>query len=166
MLMVIKALDLAAEAHRGQERKGTGLPYIVHPITVSYLLLKYKISKKIEDLMCATILHDTIEDTGITFLDIATQFSPLTATLVQELTSDLEEIKLIGKLEYLKKKMVSMSSYGLVLKLLDRLANVMDMPTEKTRKDTIELLNCIVDNRKLSGTHYRIINDIMDLIKI
>lgn len=162
--MVVKALNLAAEGHLGQERKGTGLPYIVHPVTVSYLLLKYKVSKKIEDLMCATILHDAIEDTSITFVDIAKEFSPLTATLVQELTSDQEEIKLIGKLEYLKKKMVAMSSYGLVLKLLDRLANVMDMPTEQTKKDTIELLDHITRNRKLSGTHHRIINDIINII--
>ncbi len=163
--MVVKALNIAAEAHRGQERKGTQLPYIIHPVTVSYLLLKYKVSKKIEDLMCATILHDTIEDTNITFLNIAEEFSPLTATLVQELTSDVAEITRIGKLEYLKKKMVGMSSYGLVLKLLDRLANVMDAPTEQTKIDTKQLMLHIQYNRKLSGTHRNIITDILKCIE-
>lgn len=158
--MIIKALNIAAEAHRNQERKGTQLPYIIHPVSVCFMVAKYKTSKRAEELQVAALLHDVIEDTNLTFIDIATEFTPLVATLVQELTSDELEIKEIGKSAYLKKKMVAMSSYGLVLKLLDRLVNIMDRPSAKYVEDTKELLHHIEHNRKLTGTQRNIIEDL------
>lgn len=161
-MLVIKAIQFAAKAHEGQTRKGTGLPYVTHPIIASYLLVKYKESKHIDQLMAAAILHDTLEDTDTNFIELATEFTPMVAGLVLELTSDKKEIERVGKNNYMKKKLLGMSSYALVIKLVDRLSNIMDAPTDKMRSDTRELLEFIEVNRKLSETQKRIVSDIRD----
>lgn len=56
-----KALLLAAKAHEGQARKGTALPYIVHPVGVAALVAKYGGD---EDQQIAGLLHDVLEDAG------------------------------------------------------------------------------------------------------
>lgn len=159
-MLVLKALQYAMKKHEGQVRKVSNEPYISHPLKVSYLLATFKKSKKIDELLCAALLHDTIEDTDATFNEIASEFTPLVASLVFELTSDEDQIKAIGKKEYLKKKMVAMSSYGLTLKLVDRLANLMDHPSDKQKSDTVEILIHLKQNRKLNETQKRIIDEI------
>lgn len=158
--MLIKAIQFAADAHKGQVRKGTNLPYITHPFIVATLLSKYKTSVRHEELQCACILHDTLEDTATSFVELATEFTPLVATLVQELTSCDDEIAKLGKNEYLKKKLLALTPYALTIKLADRLSNVMDMPSEKCLSDTEELLNHIAKNRKLNDTQRAICDDI------
>jgi len=160
-MLIIKALQFAAEKHRGQTRKVSGLPYITHPIIVSELLRKYKTSKVLAQLIVAALLHDVLEDTDTTLNEISNEFGSMVAGLVLELTSDKEEIKKLGKNKYLKKKMISMTSYALVIKLVDRLSNILDNPTEKYCKDTLELIAFIERKRKiLSKTHKKIIKDI------
>ena len=70
-MLVIKALNFAAEAHRDQIRKFSELPYIVHPMTVALWVTHFKPqSKNIVSLQCAAILHDTKEDTNVDYPDI------------------------------------------------------------------------------------------------
>ena len=157
-MLVIKALNFAAEAHRDQIRKFSELPYIVHPMTVALLVTHFKPqSKNIVSLQCAAILHDTKEDTNVDYPDIYNEFGMMTTSLVFELTSDQDEIDKIGKLEYFKKKFIGYSSYALFLKLLDRLANIIDKPTEKTIEDTKILIKHLKDNRALSDTQVKVI---------
>ena len=158
--MVLDALLFANEKHEGQSRKGTGLPYITHPLAVSYLVAKFKKSKHLTEIVVACILHDILEDTATTFAELAERFTPLVASLVLELTSDKLEIASIGKLEYLKKKMEGMSSYALVIKLADRLHNISDHPTEKTVRDTVELVQHIAKKRKLTLPQRQLAHDI------
>lgn len=160
MNTILKAIQFATRKHRGQRRKVSGAPYITHPILVSYLVAKYKASKRFEELIAAALLHDTLEDTKTTFQELARHFSPLVVTLVQELTSDEQQIKKLGKNEYLKRKLVGLSSYALTLKLIDRLANVKDSPTEKYVRDTVELINHLRRYRRLSKTQAQIAFDI------
>ena len=61
--IITKAINTAATLHDGQERKGDGLPYIVHPFSVALILMEYS---QDEDVIVAGLLHDTIEDTGYT----------------------------------------------------------------------------------------------------
>lgn len=61
--MIYKALEIAAKAHRNQNRKGTDIPYITHPAAVALMLCKAGCS---EDVIATGILYDTIEDTTIT----------------------------------------------------------------------------------------------------
>ena len=161
--MILKAIEFSTLKHEGQVRKGTGKPYITHPIMVSYVLAQYKQSKNIEELICAALLHDTLEDTDTSFVEIANEFTPLVASLVLELTNDDNIISQIGKLEYFKIKWLGLSNYGLILKLADRLSNLKDMPTKQTVKDTLELSNHLIKNRKLTASQGAIVTDIKNI---
>jgi (p)ppGpp synthase/HD superfamily hydrolase len=61
--VVFKAVEVAARAHAGQFRKGTNMPYIVHPIGVLAILLEAGCS---DAVAAAGVLHDVLEDTPIT----------------------------------------------------------------------------------------------------
>lgn len=164
-----QVLDYATKAHSGQTRSG-GEPYIGHPVRVAQTIEKYKKSHNIDALIAAAYLHDTIEDTDTTHEALHDLFGGLVASLVLELTSDLEEIKRVGKKEYLAKKMAhDMSSYGLVIKLADRLDNVQDIATAKDEKwrtrykaETLHIMDYIEKNRVLSGTHKKLVDMIRD----
>jgi (p)ppGpp synthase/HD superfamily hydrolase len=159
--MVLDALLFATEQHDGQVRRGTDLPYITHPIAVSYIVAQFKRSRHLPELVIAAILHDVLEDTETSFADLAARFTPLVASLVHELTSDAAEIARVGKLEYLKSKMVGMSSYALVIKLADRLHNISDRPTPKMVGDTLEILAHIQKARRLTVTQQHLVERII-----
>jgi len=162
-----KALQFATQAHLGQTRSG-GEPYITHPMRVAEIVKQYKQSHNIEALIDAALLHDTLEDTDTTHEALKDLFGGLTASLVKELTSDLEKIKEVGKSKYLANKMAhELTSWALVIKLADRLDNVQDIATAKTpewrsryKKETEDMLSYLESNRELSGTHQKLINAI------
>ena len=83
MTVVKKALEFATEAHRGQVRKYTGEPYIVHPIEVMEL-----VKQVIDDpeMQAAALLHDVVEDTPVSINEIKDEFGPRVAALVSDLT--------------------------------------------------------------------------------
>lgn len=163
MKMVLEAYRFAEKKHSGQFRKKSGIPYVAHPIAVSYIVSSCKKSKHLEEILTASILHDTLEDTDTNFTELAQEFSPLVASLVLELSNDEQAIKELGKLEYQKKKLVGISSYALVIKLADRLHNISDNPTDKMVLDTMQLLDYLCLNRKLSGTQEKLVADIRQL---
>lgn len=163
-----KALAYATKAHKGQFRSD-GSEYIKHPERVADYVKSFKKSHNLDALISAAFLHDTIEDTDTTHEDLEKMFGGLVAGLVKELTSDKDAIEKIGKKEYLSRKMETMSSYALVVKLADRLDNVQDIATAKTpewrqkyKKETMGILVRLEKNRKLSGTHKKIIKAIKD----
>ena len=161
-MLVVKAISFAAEKHKGQERRGSGLPYVTHPIIVMELAQKYKgYSKHINEIKCAALLHDVLEDTTCTYLELEREFGPLVATIVMELTSDDVLIKEIGKNEYLKQKMIKMSKYAFILKLLDRYSNIIDGPTKKYVNNTLEMMDFLKTNRvDITDKQIKIIGDI------
>ena len=59
--MIDDAIEFATKAHEGQFRKGTRRPYIVHPIEVADIV---STMTNDEEVICAAVLHDTIEDCG------------------------------------------------------------------------------------------------------
>lgn len=69
--------------HAGQLRKYTGEPYHVHPFEVARILRGVGAS---EDLQIAGLLHDVIEDCGVTAMQLEAQFGPRVAALVQMVT--------------------------------------------------------------------------------
>jgi len=73
------AIELAARAHHRQVRKGTEVPYVVHPLAVAGILIR---AKGPEPLVIAGVLHDTIEDTPVTIDEIRFQFGQAVADLV------------------------------------------------------------------------------------
>jgi len=162
--LLAKAISFAQEKHKGQTRKATGLPYITHLAGVATLVKIFKRAKPIEELVCAAYLHDTLEDTETTELELMVEFGPLVTQLVSELTSDKNEIEKTSKVGYLKKKLCGISSYALTLKLCDRLHNLSDNPTDKTINETRKILGYLQAYRKLNATQRKIVAQIKYLI--
>lgn len=75
-----QALQFAARAHRRQVRKGTDIPYIVHAVHVSVILLRHRFD---EDVVIAGLLHDVVEDCGVTPQELAALFGAEVARLVE-----------------------------------------------------------------------------------
>lgn len=73
------AIVYAAEKHDTQARKGTSIPYLVHPMNVCKILLRYGAGL---DLAMAGVLHDVVEDTEATTEEIAERFGARVAELV------------------------------------------------------------------------------------
>ncbi len=78
-----EALRLAVTLHRHQTRKGSGLPYIVHPIHVSVILLRHGFSI---EAAIAGLLHDIVEDQGYDLDDITERFGPRIVEMVDALS--------------------------------------------------------------------------------
>lgn len=172
---IIKAYNYAEKAHEGQMRKFSGLPYFSHPKGVAGLIEEVRTS---ESLVIASLLHDVIEDTDRTYGDIVDLFGYKIADLVLELTSDPIEQKKLGKKIYLGIKMVNMSNDALLVKLADRLHNILYLQEDivpmkfiiKYYKETRFLMQHLKDERSLLGDKHLIlmgkIDTILDFLEI
>ncbi len=80
---VQRAMDFAADAHMHQKRKYSGRPYIEHPLAVARMVRRFDHD---EDMIIAALLHDTVEDTSVTLIDIRQAFGTGVAALVSDLT--------------------------------------------------------------------------------
>lgn len=78
--LIDSAIEVAAKAHGEQKRKGTDIPYIVHPFSVGILLSQLNCS---DEVIAAGILHDTLEDTAITLEFIRKNFGERVASIVK-----------------------------------------------------------------------------------
>ena len=77
------ALHVAYRAHYGQTRKGDGSPYVSHPIEVAHMLHEAVCDPQV---VAAGLLHDAIEDGGITAGEIADEVGAVVASLVEAMT--------------------------------------------------------------------------------
>jgi len=153
------------KAHEGQVRRGSNLPYIVHPISVYAVVKKYKESKNIEAILCAAILHDTMEDCGVSYKEIAERFGIFVANLVFELTNNELEKERLGKEAYIDQKLLKLTSYGLVIKLADMLDNASDNPTPHMMKRIQHHMDFLKENRILTHTQHLIYDQILILLR-
>lgn len=163
MQLTKKAISHAMELHRGQVRQVSGLPYITHPIEVYSIVKKYKESHNIDNICAAAVLHDTMEDCGISYDLLKIEYNPMIADLVMEVTNDNRMMLLYGgKRNYINQKLNKISSYALVIKLADILSNVTDNPTEAQIKRIKHHYDFLASSnaRKLSETHKRILDQI------
>lgn len=80
-----KAIEFSALAHKDQLRKGTDIPYISHPFEVAQILTENKCS---QEVIVAGLLHDTVEDAGISIDEIGKEFGATVAYLVSALTEN------------------------------------------------------------------------------
>lgn len=74
------ALTFAERQHRGHVRKGTGFPYVCHLLAVAGCVLE---SGGDEDEAIAALLHDVVEDTGVTVGDLRARFGDRVAEIVE-----------------------------------------------------------------------------------
>ena len=123
--LIEEAYELAEKAHAGQTRK-TGEPYIIHPVSVAYILAELEMDK--EGVMAA-LLHDVVEDTGYTLEDLKMLFGEEVAFLVDGVTK-LSQFHYKDKedqqLENFRKMFLAMAKdiRVVVIKLADRLHNM------------------------------------------
>ena len=87
--LIERAYKVANDAHKNQARK-SGEPYIIHPLCVAIILADLEMDK---ETIAAGILHDVVEDTVMTTDELAKEFSPEIALLVDGVTK-------LGQLSY------------------------------------------------------------------
>ena len=86
--MIEKAEAFATKAHEGQYRKSDGKPMVTHPIRVANLLRSAGFP---EEVVIAGYLHDTVEDTDVTFEDIEREFGAEVRYIVAGNTEDKDK---------------------------------------------------------------------------
>ncbi|MCL5091028.1 MAG: RelA/SpoT family protein [Patescibacteria group bacterium] len=125
-LLIRKAFDFADLVHQGQKRK-SGEPYIVHPLTVANILADYRLDTT---SIVVGLLHDTLEDGNIKFTDLVKEFGTEIADLVNGVTKvgeiPLGEAKEEEFVENLRKMILAMAKdiRVIIVKLADRLHNM------------------------------------------
>ncbi|WP_033258476.1 MULTISPECIES: HD domain-containing protein [Kitasatospora] len=121
--LLTRAYRLAEESHRGQTRK-SGEPYITHPLAVTMILAQLGADTT---TLVASLLHDTVEDTEVTLEQVAEDFGPEVAYLVDGVTK-LEKVDFgaAAEPETFRKMLVATGDdvRVMVIKLADRLHNM------------------------------------------
>jgi hypothetical protein len=123
---ILKAASFAAKKHRAQKRKDAEeSPYIGHPLRVAELIADIG---GIDDpeIICAALLHDTIEDTDATYDELQCIFGEKVTKLVREVTDDKSLPKQTRK-ELQIEHAPSLSAGAVLIKLADKCSNVYDL---------------------------------------
>ena len=82
--MLERAIEFATQAHSGQYRKYTGEPYINHPLAVMEIVRG--VPGHTEEMLVAAVLHDVVEDTDVSLMEITEKFGNVVSDLVLHLT--------------------------------------------------------------------------------
>lgn len=122
----IEAVAFAAEKHSNQRRKNADAsPYINHPIQLAQVLANEGGIVN-TDVLCAAVLHDTLEDTDTTEAELKKLFGPKIASIVVEVTDDKSLPKEVRKQMQIDHAPHSSHEAKLV-KLADKICNLRDM---------------------------------------
>ncbi|WP_458527412.1 bifunctional GTP diphosphokinase/guanosine-3',5'-bis pyrophosphate 3'-pyrophosphohydrolase [Onishia taeanensis] len=143
---VKRAFYYAEQAHDGQRRR-SGEPYVTHPLAVANILANMHMDHQ---ALMAAMLHDVIEDTGVSKKALAKQFGEPVAELVDgvsKLTQITFEDKAVAQAENFQKMVLAMSRdiRVIIVKLADRLHNMRTLgalrPDKKRRiaRETLEI---------------------------
>ena len=160
------AYRFADEAHLGQIRNG-GLPYITHPIAVAQQCAEWKLDAQ---ALMAALLHDAIEDCGVTKPELIERFGAPVAELVDGLTK-LEKLEFNtreeNQAESFRKMLLAMARdvRVILIKLADRSHNMRtlsDVPRSKWNRisrETLDIYAPIAHRLGLNAT-YRELQDL------
>ena len=165
---VKKAYNFALEAHQNQKRE-EGVPYIIHPVAVAKILTELKLDSA---TITTGLLHDTIEDTKVTYESVKKEFGEEVANLVDGVTkiSALEDKASSdsSKAENFRKLILATSKdiRVLLVKLADRLHNMRTINFVKDKdkiirkaKETMEIYAPLADRMGMN----RIRDELEDL---
>lgn len=139
------AYETAVRAHEGQKRK-SGEPYVIHPMAVADMLADMKMDA---DTVIAGLLHDTVEDTSMTYADVKNLFGVTVADLVDGVTklsrlpsATQEE----AENENLRKLFFAMAKdiRVIIIKLYDRLHNLRTLQFQSERKQREKALETML----------------------
>ncbi len=166
-LTLTKAYNFALNAHKNQKRE-EGVPYIIHPIEVAKILTELKLDSA---TIATGLLHDTIEDTKVTYSSVEKEFGKEVADLVEGVTkiSALENQAVENsKAENFRKLILATSKdiRVLLVKLADRLHNMRTISFVKDEekkirkaKETMEIYAPLADRMGMN----RIRDELEDL---
>ena len=144
--MIGRAYELARDAHQGQTRK-SGEPYVQHPVAVAKIVAELGLD---DVTVSAALLHDAVEDTGVTLADLTDAFGEDVAAIVDGVTK-LDRLKFDSKeaqqAATMRKMLVAVAKdlRVLIIKLSDRLHNmrtIAAMPAwkqERTAQETLDI---------------------------
>ena len=122
----VKAVAFAADKHRNQRRKDAeASPYINHPIALANVLAN---EGGVADVtvLCAAVLHDTIENTETTPEELQAIFGPKVASVVMEVTDDKSLEKSVRKQRQVEHA-PHISTEAKLVKLADKISNLRDI---------------------------------------
>ena len=123
---LLKAASFAAEKHRDQRRKDAeASPYINHPIALANVLANEG-GVTNSSVLCAALLHDTIEDTETTVEDLKRLFGDKVAAIVVDVTDDKSLPKAVRKEEQVR-LVPHISTEAKLVKLADKICNLRDI---------------------------------------
>ena len=138
------AYEMAKMAHAGQKRRD-GSPYVTHCVAAADISVDIGLD---EDSIIAALLHDVIEDTNLRHEDIARQFGPAVADIVEGVTK-LTRVQYTSKedeqAENLRKMLLAMAKdiRVVLIKIADRLHNMRTMAyqtPEKQKSKSLETM--------------------------
>ncbi len=130
-----KAYALAEKAH-GDQRRVSGIPFILHPTSVACIVAQFGMDS---DSVIASLLHDVVEDTEFDLKYIRKEFGKDVATIVDGVTK-ISKIKLYSReeqqAENVRKMLIAMSNdiRVIIVKLADRLHNMRTIECMKEQK--------------------------------
>jgi guanosine-3',5'-bis(diphosphate) 3'-pyrophosphohydrolase len=126
LALLLRALAFAAHKHRDQRRKDPAAsPYINHPIALADVLVNEGGVDDVE-VLCAALLHDTVEDTATTPQELADVFGPRIAGIVAEVTDDAKLPKAERKRLQIEHA-ANLSPAAKLVKLADKICNLRDV---------------------------------------
>ncbi|MDP8976717.1 MAG: bifunctional (p)ppGpp synthetase/guanosine-3',5'-bis(diphosphate) 3'-pyrophosphohydrolase [Actinomycetota bacterium] len=143
--LIERAFEIAREAHKDQRRK-SGEAYIHHPLAVATVVAELGLD---DVTIAAALLHDAVEDTGVSVDDLTADFGPAVAAIVDGVTK-LERVRFDSKeaqqAASMRKMLVAMAKDWrvLIIKLADRLHNMRTlaaMPEHKQQRTARETLD-------------------------
>src|SRR5438067_4147128 len=143
--LIRKAYEFSQKHHAGQSR-ASGQPYLIHPLEVALVLSEMKMDPV---AIAAGLLHDSVEDTSVTVVDIRKEFGEQVAHIVEGVTK-ISAIDFITReeqqAENLRKMMLAMVDdiRVVLIKLADRLHNMRTLehlPPERQQKIARETLD-------------------------
>ena len=123
--LIRKAYEFAKRNH-GEQLRMSGEPYMIHPLNVAYILSTLELD---DETLCAALLHDVVEDTGITQEDLKNEFGESISEMVSGVTK-------LGTLRYTTREEQQVENYRkmflamgkdirvILIKLADRLHNM------------------------------------------
>lgn len=160
---IYRAYLYGAEAHESQ-RRISGEPYIYHPIAVTHILAGMRMDPA---CLMAALLHDVLEDTGISMEELAAEFGDEVATLVDGV-SKLTQMRFKSKAEAqaasFRKMMLAVAKdiRIIIIKLADRLHNMRTLegmrPDKRRRiaKETLEIYAPIANRFGINGMRHEL----------
>jgi guanosine-3',5'-bis(diphosphate) 3'-pyrophosphohydrolase len=159
-ILLVRALAFAAKKHRDQRRKDAiASPYINHPIALVRILAE---EGGVTDtpILCAALLHDTIEDTETNSSELVAEFGAIVAGVVTEVTDD----KSLPKAERKRLQVehaAHISRRAKLVKLADKIDNLRDMAASppadwsiQRRQEYFDWGRAVID--QLRGVHPRL----------